>query len=347
HAPPGIDPEVLLHCSEDRKGRGFPSRRGPAALRGRRGHQQGGEAAQAGNGNQGQKAAAIPLGRLPPKVQTEDHRECRVPIVACRNAERVRDGVPIRLGRQMIEARCRGIRLWCTRRGVHAALSLVLLRARRADEDHIAVTPHVLRQTCLRQRAATTGVYDSREASGHQRTATSGTTSHPTRRRARMRGMWWQERPRLYCSTNPSYPLAATSARLARMTGALSGLPSKNRALPGMFAPTNQEFALVRSKPAPASTTCARQASSASGVASMRVKPCSRIEPRHSLTHSTSGSQPRVKLPAPAPGMRKRFGKPALWRPIDRRGPSASLSCNGCPPVPRISIRVNAPVTAS
>ena len=41
-------------------------------------------------------------------------------------------------------------------------------------------------------------------------------------------------------------PLAATSARLARMTGALSGLVSKNRALPGMFAPTNQELALVR-----------------------------------------------------------------------------------------------------
>ena len=37
--------------------------------------------------------------------------------------------------------------------------------------------------------------------------------------------MRWQEQPCLYCSTNPSYPLAATSARLARMTGALSGLP--------------------------------------------------------------------------------------------------------------------------
>jgi len=46
---------------------------------------------------------------------------------------------------------------------------LVLRHARRADEDHIAVSPHVLRQTGLRQRAATTGVHDTREASGHQR----------------------------------------------------------------------------------------------------------------------------------------------------------------------------------
>ena len=119
---------------------------------------------------------------------------------------------------------------------------LVVPREILPDEDHVTVSPHVLRQTCRRQRAATTGVHDTREASGHQRTATSGTTSHPTRRRARLRWMWWQERPRLYCSTNPSYPLAATSARLARMTGALSGLPSKTRALPGMFAPTTRSW---------------------------------------------------------------------------------------------------------
>src|SRR4030095_6829183 len=136
---------------------------------------------------------------------------------------------------------------------------LVVPREILPDEDHVTVSPHVLRRTCLRQRAATTGVHDTREASDHQRTATSGTTSHPTRRRARLRWMWWQERPRLYCSTNPSYPLAAPPARLARMTGALSGLPSKTRALPGMFAPTNQELALVRSKVAPTSVTCARQ----------------------------------------------------------------------------------------
>ena len=108
HAPPGIDPEALLHRSEGRKGRGFPGGRGPAALRGRGGHEQSGETAQAGEGNQVQKAATIPLGRLPPEVQTEDHRERRVPIVACRNVERVIDGIPIRLGRQMREPAVEG-----------------------------------------------------------------------------------------------------------------------------------------------------------------------------------------------------------------------------------------------
>src|SRR5712692_8664576 len=76
-ATPGIYPEVLLHRGQRRKGRGFPGGRGPAALIGRGGHQQGGEAAEAGEGNQVQKAAAIKLARLPPKVQAEDHRERR------------------------------------------------------------------------------------------------------------------------------------------------------------------------------------------------------------------------------------------------------------------------------
>ena len=115
---------MLLYLCQGHKGRGFPSGRGPAALRGRGSYQYGGEAAQAGNGNQVQKAAAIELARLPPKVQAEEHRERRVSIVACWNAEGVRDGLPLRLGRQMIETRGRGIRLECTRRGVHAPVSL-------------------------------------------------------------------------------------------------------------------------------------------------------------------------------------------------------------------------------
>src|SRR5262249_44381321 len=116
-------PEVLLHLRQGRKGCGFPGRRGPSALRGRGGHEQSGEAAEAGARNQVQKAAAIKLARLPPKVQAEDHRERRAPIVVCWNAERVIDGVPVRLGRQMIETWCRGVRLGCTRCGVHAAVS--------------------------------------------------------------------------------------------------------------------------------------------------------------------------------------------------------------------------------
>jgi hypothetical protein len=46
---------------------------------------------------------------------------------------------------------------------------LVLPRALLSDEDNVAVSPHVLRQTCLRQHAATPGVHDTRKASGHQR----------------------------------------------------------------------------------------------------------------------------------------------------------------------------------
>ena len=61
-----------------------------------------------------------------------------------------------------------------------------------------------------------------------------------------------------------------TSARLARITGALSGLVSKKRGLPGMFAPTNHEFAWVRRIFEPASATCWVQAASASGVGTMR-----------------------------------------------------------------------------
>jgi hypothetical protein len=57
---------------------------------------------------------------------------------------------------------------------------------------------------------------------------------------------------------------------LARITGALSGLVSKKRGLPGMFAPTNHEFAWVRRIFEPASATCWVQAASASGVGTMR-----------------------------------------------------------------------------
>jgi len=35
----------------------------------------------------------------------------------------------------------------------------VLPRALLSDEDNVAVSPHVLRQTCLRLRAATTGAH--------------------------------------------------------------------------------------------------------------------------------------------------------------------------------------------
>ncbi len=56
--------------------------------------------------------------------------------------------------------------------------------------------------------------------------------------------------------------LAATSARLARINGALPGLVSKALALPGMFAPTNQELACVRKILAPVSAACLTQASS-------------------------------------------------------------------------------------
>ena len=74
----------------------------------------------------------------------------------------------------------------------------------------------------------------------------------------------------------PSYPLAATSARFARITGAVSGAVSRTRALPGMFAPTNHEFACVRKILAPSSSICRRHASSASGVAIIRRRPLSR-----------------------------------------------------------------------
>jgi hypothetical protein len=124
HYAPGIDSKVLLHRGQGRKGCSFPGGRGPAALRGRGGHQCGGEAAEAGAGNQVQKAAVVQLARLPPKMQAEEHRERRASIVVCWNTEGIIDGLPLRLGRQMREARCRGIRLGCTRRGVHAPVSL-------------------------------------------------------------------------------------------------------------------------------------------------------------------------------------------------------------------------------
>ena len=79
-----------------------------------------------------------------------------------------------------------------------------------------------------------------------------------------------------YSTMNPSYPLAVTSARLARMAGAVSGAVSNARAFPGIFAPTNQEFACVRKIFAPSSLTCLTQASSASMVGAMRLKSLSR-----------------------------------------------------------------------
>ncbi|GIS95991.1 MAG: hypothetical protein CM1200mP22_32280 [Dehalococcoidia bacterium] len=94
-------------------------------------------------------------------------------------------------------------------------------------------------------------------------------------------------------------------------TGALSGLPSNTRALPGMLAPTNQESPLVRSKFAPASETSLVHVSSASEVAEICLTMW-RMWLMQLDTHSTPGSQPLVKLPAPAPGIMNRLGNPAF-----------------------------------
>jgi hypothetical protein len=59
--------------------------------------------------------------------------------------------------------------LECTRRGIHIAVSLCSDTRDAQTRTILHVSQHVLRQTGLRQRAATTGVNDSREASAHQR----------------------------------------------------------------------------------------------------------------------------------------------------------------------------------
>src|SRR5262249_47795506 len=80
---------------------------------------------------------------------------------------------------------------------------LVLPRVLLSDEDNVAVSPHVLRQTCLRLRAAhhrhppTPAKPPATSA-----TVTSAATSHPTRSRSRTRWRRWQGRPRLYWSRN-------------------------------------------------------------------------------------------------------------------------------------------------
>ncbi len=68
-----------------------------------------------------------------------------------------------------------------------------------------------------------------------------------------------------------STPMYRYFRMLSPQDGGLSGLVSKTRVLPGMFAPTNQESAFDRRILALASFTGLTHASFASSVAEMRV----------------------------------------------------------------------------
>ena len=93
----------------------------------------------------------------------------------------------------------------------------------------------------------------------------------------------------------------------------------KTRGLPGMLAPMYQDAARGKSVLSATRRTCATQASCFSGIASMRVRPCSRMKPTQSRIHSTCCSIELIMLEStlglPGPVIRNMLGKSATARP--------------------------------
>src|SRR5260221_7067895 len=71
---------------------------------------------------------------------------------------------------------------------------------------------------------------------------------------------------------NPSYPRSALSLHFAMYAGRPPAKDSISRGLPGMFAPKYQESARGKRVASASASTCARHASSAGTVASIRVQ---------------------------------------------------------------------------
>src|SRR6516162_3837609 len=118
-----------------------------------------------------------------------------------------------------------------------------------------------------------------------------------------------------------------------------------------MFAPTYHESASGNRVEYATSVTCAIQASSADGFASIVEYPCDLRYTTQSLIQSTCCSIDSTVLlntdGDPGPVTMNMFGNPAATIPRYERGPDPHFSASGTPPTPRMSIRLSAPEIAS